>query len=112
MALPRFLRIGFLSQSLLTEPCRINQTERATIEEEIRTASTAKLRSPLDESSLLQRLVAQYLAHEGYFDSAMAFAAEIRDEADELRINGEGPRADFQVKEDVDALNRQRTGRL
>ena len=109
MAPPLYVLGFLLAQERLTEPLRIEQADRSTIEEAIRTTSTAKLRPPLGESSLLQRLVAQYLAHEGYFGSAMAFAEEVRAEADGLRINGQGPRADFHVKEDVDALNRQRT---
>jgi hypothetical protein len=32
---------------------------------------------PLDESTLMQELVAQFLAHDGYVDTARAFAEEV-----------------------------------
>ena len=70
--------------------------------------STANLHPPLDETSLIQQLVAQYLAHEGYVEAAEAFAEEVRVESDSLSLNRGDPGKDFRIKEDPDVIHRQR----
>ncbi|RVX72661.1 hypothetical protein B0A52_04059 [Exophiala mesophila] len=55
-------------------------TERETVMREVSKAKTSALRPPRDESSLIQELVAQFLAHDGYVETAKAFAEEIRRE--------------------------------
>ncbi|KAI9719237.1 MAG: hypothetical protein M1812_003567 [Candelaria pacifica] len=50
--------------------------EKMIIQQEINATSTASLQPPLDETRLVQELVAQFLAHDGYVETAKAFTQE------------------------------------
>lgn len=63
----------------------------------------------LDEKSLVKELVEQFLAHDGYVETAKAFRAEVQSEANALRSTPNTSFDGFAVEEDVDAVNRQRT---
>lgn len=67
----------------------------------------AKLHSTSDDSVLMKELVAQYLIHDGYIETAKAFAAEVQVETTALggttAINGPA------MEDDLDASNRQST---
>ena len=66
----------------------------------------AKLHPSSDESTLMKELVAQFLVHDGYLETAKAFATEVRTEAAAL---GKPSTIDAPAtEEDLDALNRQR----
>lgn len=66
------------------------------------------LQPPLDETRLIQELVAQFLAHDGYVETAKAFTQEVRVESRAL-LNGQEARyKDLEAEEDHDAVNRQR----
>ena len=53
--------------------------------------------------------MAQYLSHDGYVETARAFAKEVRAELTALRGIPESEMAGYlSVEEDHDALNRQR----
>lgn len=55
----------------------------------------------------MQEMVAQYLAHEGYTETAKAFGSEARDMMQKIDPSaGSGSQLDY--KEDPDAINRQR----
>lgn len=62
---------------------------------------------PLSETELLQELVAQFLAHDGYVETARAFAEEVRDETKALQSGRGAPLKDYTVDDDADAVNRQ-----
>ncbi|KAI9706045.1 MAG: hypothetical protein M1836_005451 [Candelina mexicana] len=82
--------------------------ERMIIEQEINATSIASLQPPLDETRLIQELVAQFLAHDGYVETAKAFTQEVRVESRALQ-NGQVSRyKDLEAEEDHDAVNRQR----
>ena len=65
---------------------------------------------PLNETQLTHKLIAQYLAHDGYIETARAFAEEVQLENHNLAkgtgdaINGQ----DLEPEEDHDAIHRQR----
>lgn len=78
---------------------------------EIHSTKFSKLRSGQDEGILLKELVAQFLVHDGYVETAKAFATELESEATAL---GQTPTARIDkttVEDDIDASNRQRTSR-
>lgn len=77
------------------------------IHSEIALTSTANLQPPLDESGLLQELVAQFLAHDGYVETARAFAEEVAAESTALENGRQAPLKKYEVEEDVEAINRQ-----
>jgi hypothetical protein len=67
---------------------------------------TDSLQPPLDESSLLQELVAQFLAHDGYVETARAFAEEVATETAALQSGHDAPLKKYEVEEDHEAINR------
>lgn len=83
------------------------QKEKSLIHSEIALTSTANLQPPLDESGLLQELVAQFLAHDGYVETARAFAEEVAAESTALENGRQAPLKKYEVEEDVEAINRQ-----
>jgi hypothetical protein len=79
--------------------------------EDINKTSITSLCPPLNETELIHRLIAQYLAHDGYIDTARAFAQEVRQENRNL-VNGISTDAadsrDLEPEEDLDAIQRQK----
>lgn len=82
------------------------QHERAAIQAQIKATSTSSLQPPLDESALLQELVAQFLAHDGYVETARAFAEEVAVETAALQNGQQEPLKKYEVEEDREAINR------
>ena len=78
--------------------------------DEINAADVSNLHSTLNKEQLCKALVAQYLSHDGYVETARAFASEVRAEATALRGTPE-PKLEgyLSMEEDHDAMNRQRT---
>ena len=74
---------------------------------EVNKADASLLHPPLDETRLVQELVAQYLAHEGYVETARAFAEEMRRDSVALANRTGAAVRTLDPKEDVDAVNRQ-----
>jgi hypothetical protein len=78
--------------------------------DQINKTSVAGLHPPLNETQLIHRLIAQYLAHDGYIDTARSFAAEVRQENHNL-VRGISDAAadskDLEPEEDLDAIQRQ-----
>lgn len=84
----------------------ISQHERASIQSQINATSTDSLQPPLDQSALLQELVAQFLAHDGYVETARAFAEEVAVETAALQNGQQEPLKKYEVEEDREAINR------
>jgi hypothetical protein len=76
------------------------------IQAEINATSTDNLQPPLNESALLQELVAQFLAHDGYVETARAFAEEVATETVALQNGQREPLKKYEVEEDREAINR------
>lgn len=79
------------------------------MQEQISRTSVANLSPPLDENSLIQKLVAQYLSMDGYVETARAFASEVGTEVEMLN-NGSDNRGavlDLKPERDIDAIKRQ-----
>lgn len=70
--------------------------------------STSKLAPPLNETELIQSLVLQFLSHDGYVETARAFAGELHSEKSALNLDPSAVIPGFDLKEDQDAGNRQR----
>lgn len=52
--------------------------------------------------------MAQFLAHDGYVETARAFAEEVRSEDNALKNGSVSSFDNYAVEEDLDAVNRQR----
>lgn len=85
------------------------QREKSNISGEISSVNVSKLYPRLDENALLKELVAQFLAHDGYVESAKAFAEEVHTEDDALKNISSTLADGIAIIEDIDAVNRQRT---
>ena len=81
--------------------------ERFTVENDIQTTKVTSLHPPLDENSLVQQLVAHFLAHDGYVESAKAFAREVKAETLALHSHQNNLAGEVEAEEDYDAVNRQ-----
>lgn len=67
----------------------------------------SSLHNSKQERLLQQELIAQYLAHDGYVETAKAFAAEVQQ--NRRLLSGDSNAAShLEYKEDPDAINRQR----
>jgi hypothetical protein len=97
------LRANFGQEPFAFDIDKMVQDEKAAIQAEInQTKTTPGTGSAPDETQFIHRLISQYLAHDGYVETAQAFAEEIVDEARALA------KIPYQeVVEDMDALNRQ-----
>ena len=77
------------------------------VEREINATKVDNLHPPLDESALVKKLVAHFLAHDGYVEAAKAFAEEVRQESNALQRGRDGPLEYVEPEDDLDAINRQ-----
>jgi len=84
------------------------QNEKASAIKEIQATSVAKLHPGLDEGALLKELVAQYLVHEGYVESAKDFVAEVESDQAALGKASAVTMTRSTTEDDRDASNRQR----
>jgi len=75
---------------------------------EIQATSVAKLHPGLDEGGLLKELVAQYLVHEGYVETAKNFVAEVESDRAALGKTSAAMMTRSTTEDDLDASNRQR----
>ncbi|VUC37356.1 unnamed protein product [Clonostachys rosea] len=82
--------------------------QREKIQRDIEATSTSHLDPELNESELLQTLVLQFLQHDGYVETARAFAEEITVEKEALSLDPNARVAGTSIKDDEDANNRQR----
>lgn len=66
-----------------------------------------KAKALTQETSFIHRLVGQYLAHDGYVETARAFQEEVMEETRAL-ANDDSPDLSYiGGEEDLDAINRQ-----
>ncbi|CAK7274064.1 hypothetical protein SEPCBS57363_005969 [Sporothrix epigloea] len=67
------------------------KNEKNIIRQEILATSTDKLAPTKSETDLIQQLVLQFLQHDGYVDTARAFAKEIWEEKSALAMHSDEP---------------------
>ncbi|KAK8192463.1 CTLH/CRA C-terminal to lish motif domain-containing protein [Phyllosticta paracitricarpa] len=101
------LRTNFGQDPFVYDIDREFRKEQFAIQREISMRNVSSLKPGLDESALIHELIAQYLAHDGYVETARAFAAEVREESRAL-AGGNSHIKDLEPEEDIDAINRQK----
>ncbi|KAK7520457.1 ran-binding protein [Phyllosticta citriasiana] len=101
------LRTNFGQDPFVYDIDREFRKEQFAIQREISMRNVSSLKPGLDESALINELIAQYLAHDGYVETARAFAAEVREESHAL-AGGNSHIKDLEPEEDIDAINRQK----
>lgn len=91
------------------------QEEKAQIQAEIAAKKASRKyehdKPTVDETQFIHRLVSQYLAHDGYVETARAFAKEVNEEERALANDDDATIAYIEAEEDIDAVNRQSTFR-
>ncbi|KAF3032058.1 hypothetical protein E8E12_001915 [Didymella heteroderae] len=103
------LRANFGQEPFAFDIDKMVQDEKAAIQEEInQTKFISSAASAPDETQFIHRLISQYLAHDGYVETAQAFAEEIVDEARALANDDDTIIPYQEAVEDMDALNRQK----
>ncbi|KAJ0159277.1 Ran-binding protein 9 [Colletotrichum tanaceti] len=85
--------------------------EKQRVQSEISQTSTASLVPSMNETELIQALVLQFLQHDGYVETARAFAEEINAEKKALSLDPDAPIEGINVKDDEHANKRQRIRR-
>ena len=81
------------------------------VQVDIAATGVTSLQPPLDEGNLLQALVAHYLSHDGYVETAKAFGAEMKADSKALNNSQDTAMDILNEDEDLQAVNRQSTSR-
>ncbi|KAF8474242.1 concanavalin A-like lectin/glucanase domain-containing protein [Kalaharituber pfeilii] len=103
------VRVNFGQEEFMFDIESYMKEEKSSIYGDINLYPASNLHPPLDESALIQAFVSSYLAHDGYVDTARAFAGDVQKEARALASSGRhGSVRPLDIKEDQDAINRQK----
>lgn len=96
------LRANFGQEPFAFDIDKMVQDEKAAIQAEI-----ARTKVAGNETEFIHQLIGQYLAHDGYVETARAFADEAIEEARALANDDDADIPYREAVEDLDALNRQ-----
>lgn len=95
------LRANFGQEPFAFDIDKLVADEKAAIQAEIARTSVA------NETDTIHDLIGQYLAHDGYVETARAFRDEVIEESRALAKYEDGDIQYGEQVEDLDALNRQ-----
>ncbi|ATY59845.1 Ran-binding [Cordyceps militaris] len=84
---------------------------REDVQVDIQSTDTSKLEPGLGETEFIQALVMQFLQHDGYIESARAFAKDLKTQKEALSSDTEPTYSGINIHDDEDANNRQRIRR-
>lgn len=106
------LRINFGRTPFVFDIDRMMDHERHAVFTDIRHAKSETLSAPDDETTIINKLVSQYLAHEGYIETAKVFARDVHDQqqssASQLPEPDSAPLSNNDDDDDIHAINRQK----
>ncbi|KAL4975915.1 hypothetical protein BDW66DRAFT_160022 [Aspergillus desertorum] len=105
---PVHISANFGQQPFMFDIDGMVKKQKDIIYAEISKTSIAEIQPPLDETAFLQELVAQFLAHDGYVETARAFAEEVAAESAALENCRQAQLKKYGVEEDIEAINRQK----
>jgi hypothetical protein len=102
------LRANFGQEPFAFDIDTMMQQEKMRVHQEIvALRGQPKEQGSPDETQLIQSLIGQYLAHDGYVETARKFAREVMEEAKALSPDGKADVPHLETEEDIDAVNRQ-----
>lgn len=78
------------------------------MQNEIETTETSLLVPGMNETDLVQSLVLQFLQHDGYIETARAFAEDMQSQKEALTLEPSAAGVGVNIRDDEDANNRQR----
>ncbi|KAI1657251.1 SPRY-domain-containing protein [Daldinia decipiens] len=106
------IRVNFGQTKFMFQIDNLVKKEQEKMMAAINRTSMERLVSPpKNETDLIQQLVLQFLQHDGYVETARAFAEEIHAEKRDLQIDQQTPVPGINIKDDEDAHHRQRIRR-
>lgn len=82
--------------------------QRGKLVQQIMNTDTSRLEPGMTETDLIHTLVMQFLQHDGYVETARAFAEDLKVQNDALSSNPTRKPAGINIHDDEDANNRQR----
>ncbi|KYK60437.1 hypothetical protein DCS_01574 [Drechmeria coniospora] len=85
--------------------------QRLLVQTEIESTDTLQLEPGMNETDLIQSLVLQFLQHDGYVETARAFAKDVKAQKEALNLDPNLKVDGLNIKDDEDANNRQRIRR-
>ncbi|KAL8903112.1 MAG: hypothetical protein Q9171_007514, partial [Xanthocarpia ochracea] len=101
------LTVNFGQSPFIFDIDSMIKREREAISEAVISTDISSLHSHVDENAFLKELVAQYFAHDGFVETAKAFADEIMAESRALEHDTDVSHSNDRIEEDLDATNRQ-----
>ncbi|KAI9682153.1 MAG: hypothetical protein M1817_000207 [Caeruleum heppii] len=106
------IRVNFGQTPFVFDIDGMMAKEKLSIEEEINLTDVSTLHPGDDETALIQKLVGQFLSHDGFTDTARAFSKELWERNYSLNQRQDETSDDrFDTKEDLEAVQRQRIRR-
>ncbi|KAM4057614.1 SPRY domain-containing protein [Hirsutella rhossiliensis] len=85
--------------------------QREKIQRDIEAADTSRLEAGMSETDLIQTLVLEFLQHDGYVETARAFAEDMKTQKQALNLDPSAEVEGINIKDEEDANNRQRIRR-
>lgn len=99
------IRVNFGQEEFSFDIDGYVKAERKSAFQEIGDSQVESLCPPLDETALIQSLVSSYLQHDGFVETAKAFAQDLQAEQNALSNNGKS--RPLELMEDENAIHRQ-----
>ncbi|KAM0420815.1 hypothetical protein ACHAPT_011345 [Fusarium lateritium] len=106
-----FIRANFGQTPFVYNIDDLMREEREKVQKDIQSTDTSSLVQGMSETDVIQALVLQFLQHDGYVETARAFAEDMKVQKEALSLDP-GIKVDgVNIRDDEDANNRQRIRR-
>ncbi|KAJ3463130.1 hypothetical protein FSOLCH5_012814 [Fusarium solani] len=106
-----FIRANFGQTPFVYNIDDLMREEREKVQKDIQSTDTSSLVQGMSETDVIQALVLQFLQHDGYVETARAFAEDMKVQKEALSLDP-GLKVDgVNIRDDEDANNRQRIRR-
>ncbi|KAK6344811.1 hypothetical protein TWF718_006765 [Orbilia javanica] len=99
------IRVNFGQEEFSFDIDGYMKAERKMALQEISDSQVESLCPPLDEASLIQSLISSYLQHDGFVETAKAFAQDLQ--AEQNALSSDGKSKPLELMEDENAIHRQ-----
>lgn len=103
-----YIRANFGQSPFVYNIDDLMREEREKVQKEIEATETSTLVPGMNETDLIQALVLQFLQHDGYVETARAFAQDMKVQKEALNIDPNVKVDGLNIRDDEDANNRQR----
>jgi hypothetical protein len=104
------LRVNFGRHKFVFDIDKMMEAERLLVKRDLVKADLSSLHPPDDEKALIHNLIGQYLAHEGYVETAKAFSRDVHEQQQSLSSEPQ-PFIPPDSDDDIHASNRQKIRR-